>query len=319
MKNLKFWKTVAEKIESDVPTILWITADASKSSPGKPGFKLAVTKDFDIFGTCGGGALETKIIEESKKILYSELPSPNIRVFHHDKLKSHEQSGLICGGKQVLLQLSLTSDNLETIKKIITAIEEQNFTSYEVSVKGINYLGIEIPDKKLCFEFENGNNWRFKEVCGIFDTLYIFGGGHVSLALSQIMSLLEFNIVVFESRPKISTLKNNVYAKIIIIENSDEIEQHIEEGDSSYVAIMSHDLTFDKEALCIVLKKNVRYIGMIGSKKKIRSVYKELEKEGVHKEVLKKVCAPIGLKINDITAEEIAVSIAGQIIAHKNN
>ncbi len=319
MKDLRFWKQVAEKIDSDVPTLLWITVDASKSSPGRPGFKLAVAKDFDIFGTCGGGALETKIIEESKKILYSDLPSPNLRVFYHDKLKSHEQSGLICGGKQTLVLLSLTSDNLKTIQKIISAIEEHNYASYEISPNGIAYLGIDILDKKLTFEFEDADNWLFKEICGVFDTLYIFGGGHVSLALSQIMSLLEFNIVVFEIRPKISTLKNNTFAKIILVENAEDIRDHIEEGDSSYVAIMSHDLTLDKQALSTVLRKNVKYIGMMGSKKKIKSVYEQLEKEGIAKKELKKVCAPIGLRINNVTAEEIAVGIAGQIIAHKNN
>ncbi len=318
MKDLKFWKQVAEKIESDVPTLLWITVEASKSSPGKPGFKMAVAKDFDIFGTCGGGALETKIIEESKKILYSDLPSPTLRVFYHDKLKTHEQSGLICGGKQTIVLLSLTSDNHETIQKIISAIEEHNYASYEINKEGIEYLGIDIFDKIISFEFEDEENWRYKEICGIFNTLYIFGGGHVALALSQIMRLLEFNIVVFETRPKISTLKSNNFAEIIIVEKADEITEHIEESESSYVAIMSHDLTLDKEALFAVIRKNVKYIGMMGSKKKIRSVYKQLENEGISKEELKKVCAPIGLRINDFTAEEIAVGIAGQIIAHKN-
>jgi xanthine dehydrogenase accessory factor len=132
------------------------------------------------------------------------------------------------------------------------------------------------------------------------------------------MKSLGFHVIVFDHRQDVYTLEQNKFADEIIICRYEEIGNKIIESDRSYLIIVTPLHAGDKDTLKSVINKNVKYIGMMGSKRKIKTIFDALTEEGIDKELLKKVHTPIGLEIEAETPEEIAISIAAEIIKLKN-
>jgi len=148
--------------------------------------------------------------------------------------------------------------------------------------------------------------------------VYIIGGGHVGLALSRILSTLDFYVVVIDDRPDIDTLKKNSFADEIICKSYLEVDKLIPEGDSVYIVIMTAGHKADRLVLEKLINKSVKYLGMMGSRGTVDEIFSSLQKKGISKELFRKVRAPIGIQINSHTPEEIAVSICAELIKIKN-
>ena len=132
------------------------------------------------------------------------------------------------------------------------------------------------------------------------------------------MKTLGFYVVVFDHREDVFTMKQNEYADEIIITKYEDIGNRIIESERSYIIIVTPMHAGDKDTLKSVIHKNVKYIGMMGSKRKIKSIFDALLKEGIDNELFKKVHTPIGIEIEAETPEEIAISIGAEIIKVKN-
>ena len=150
------------------------------------------------------------------------------------------------------------------------------------------------------------------------DTLYVFGGGHVGLALSKIFSNLNFKTVLFDNRSELNTFNENRFANEKHIVDYRSVADLVPEGFNVYVVIVTFAHKSDEQVLEQMLPKNVKYLGAMGSDKKIKTIFDHLTEKGYTKEQLSKVHAPIGLPINSETPAEIAISIAAEIIAVKN-
>jgi len=149
--------------------------------------------------------------------------------------------------------------------------------------------------------------------------LFIVGGGHCALALSELMSKLDFHISLFDDRADLNTLaKNEFVHEKRIIESYEKIGDFIPPGKNDYVVVMTLGYRFDEIVIRKLFDRNFKYFGVLGSKAKMKTLLKNLEKEGFDKEKLNKIRTPVGLPINSRTPEEIAVSIAAEIIAFKN-
>lgn len=145
--------------------------------------------------------------------------------------------------------------------------------------------------------------------------LVIIGAGHVGKALSDIASLLDFNIIVVDDRAEWANIERFPKASdILVSENISEILEEMVIGQDSYVVIATRGHEYDKDALGLVIKKKAKYIGMIGSRNKVKSVFDQLQEEGYSKEELKDVYSPIGLDLGGETPEEIAISILAEIM-----
>ena len=129
------------------------------------------------------------------------------------------------------------------------------------------------------------------------DTLYIIGGGHVSLALSQLMSLLEWRIVVFDDRPEVSTMKANHWADSKIVTPFSEVARLIPPGDKSWAIIMTPSHRADEIVLRSWLRLQLRYLGMMASRHKAAEILSHLRAEGIAEEQLQRVYTPVGLPI----------------------
>ena len=144
--------------------------------------------------------------------------------------------------------------------------------------------------------------------------VFIFGGGHISLFVSKISAMAGFQVAVIDDRAEFASTERFPEAQRVIAEKFSQVFPQLQVNRSSYLVIVTRGHAGDQEVLEWALTTEARYIGMIGSKKKIRTVYQNLEAQGTAREKLQRVHAPIGLEIGALTPEEIAVSIVGQMI-----
>jgi xanthine dehydrogenase accessory factor len=145
-------------------------------------------------------------------------------------------------------------------------------------------------------------------------TLYIFGGGHISLPLARMGKLLGFKIAVIDDRTEFANADRFPEADTILAEDFSRAFLKIKIDKSSYIVIVTHNHQYDDMVLEWAVGTKAKYIGMIGSKTKTKAVFAHLMTKGIAKEKLARVHAPIGLEINAQTPEEIAVSILAEII-----
>jgi xanthine dehydrogenase accessory factor len=145
-------------------------------------------------------------------------------------------------------------------------------------------------------------------------TIYIFGAGHISQQLSPLAKRVYFKVVVIDDREMFANRERFPEADEVIVSEFEECFDRFSIDESSYIVIVTRGHLYDGFVLEQAVKTNARYIGMIGSKRKIRTLYQNLMEKGIPKETLNRVHAPIGIDINSETPEEIAVSIVAELI-----
>jgi len=315
MKQKEFLSFISKELKSNRKIALLIVADSSNSSPGRQGFKMAVNEDAESIGTIGGGIMENDMIEFALGLLFSEKHT-EIKRLYHSNSPTQEKSGLICGGRQTIIFKFLSNFDLKTVENIINNLDEMIPGVLSVDAKNFSYKS-QKDISKIEF-FDDGIKWKYNEQIGISETVYIVGGGHIGLAVSRVMKNLGFYVVVFDHREDVFTIEQNDYADEIIICKYEEVGDKVREGDRSYVVIATPMHAGDSSALNSVIDKDLRYIGLMGSKRKIKTIFDTLTELGADKNKFSKVHTPIGLEIQAETPEEIAISIAAEIIKVKH-
>jgi xanthine dehydrogenase accessory factor len=125
-------------------------------------------------------------------------------------------------------------------------------------------------------------------------------------------------VKIFDNRENINTLKENTFAHEKQIVDYKEVGVLVPDGFNVYVVIVTFSHKSDQMVLWQMLGKKIKYLGMMGSEMKVKTIFEKLREESVPQEQLDRVFAPIGLAINSASPEEVAVSIAAQIISVKN-
>lgn len=319
MKDLSTWKFVLNCIQNDNCSILMIVVESEGFSPGKPGFKMIVAENGKLSGSIGGGTMEYNMVEKARAMLSKKDTVPLLQTQVHDEESEIDKSDMICGGKQIILFFPLQNKQASTIEEIIHTIEGNKSGKIVFSQVGLSLVSGSKGNKDKIFKQADEYEWSYEENIGTRNTAYIIGGGHVGLAVSRILSILGFYVVVIDDRSDVSTLKDNIYADEKVTLPFDKIQDYISDGDNSYVIIMTPSHNADEIALKKVVHKKLAYIGMMGSAKKVKEIFDKLKEAGITEEELKKVHAPIGFPIKSNTPEEIAISIAAEIIQVKNS
>jgi xanthine dehydrogenase accessory factor len=132
------------------------------------------------------------------------------------------------------------------------------------------------------------------------------------------MKDLGFYVIVYDDREGIATMNNNIFANEKKIISYDKIGNEITESEKEYVTIMTFGHIADELVLKQLIRKKIKYLGMMGSASKVNQIYMNLLKAGYTKDDINNVHSPIGVSINSKTPEEIAISIAAEIIKIKN-
>jgi len=320
MKDKNVWQFICDSLRQDIPIALLIVVESDGSTPGRVGFKMAVAEDGTLLGTIGGGAIEHRFVNKAQTKLKNHDFFALCQRQIHNQQATTDRSGMICGGMQtVALYLCQPNKDLITVKRLLQAIENQEQGILQISPSGI---ALTVPQKNAVnyqFKFKTEKEWLYEENIGLINTAYIIGGGHIGLALSRILAMLDFYIVVLDERAEINTFQNNTDANEKRIIAFHQIEQHIPDSEQNYVFIMTPNHRADEIVLRQLLAKKLGYLGMMGSASKVNEIIQHLQKDGISSEQLQCLHAPIGLSIKSHTPAEIAISIAAEIISIKNS
>jgi xanthine dehydrogenase accessory factor len=154
----------------------------------------------------------------------------------------------------------------------------------------------------------------FVEPIVAIPTLYLFGGGHVSLQIAKIATMVGFKTVVIDDRPAFANKERFPMADATLVEDLTTVFERLNIDDQSYIVAVTRGHQHDEPVVEQAIRTSARYIGMIGSKRKITRMWKKLIERGADRDRLAQVHAPIGLEIGADTPEEIAVSIVAQLI-----
>jgi xanthine dehydrogenase accessory factor len=318
MKSKTFWKFILEQLTTGEHVMLLTVVDHVKGSPGKIGFKLAFTSDKITNGTIGGGIMEYGMIEQYSERLKTKEKICEIRYLVHAPNATHgELSGLSCAGSQTNCAMSLSSKDIPVITAIYNATMNNTASKLALTEKGIVYSeGKNFQQKK--FQSSSATEWIYEENIGPEFTVFIVGGGHVGNALSRIMETLDFYVIIYDERNNLPMLQANSFVDKKIIAPYSELGSHIVSPEKTFVSIVTSNVVSDTIALRQLLSLHLLYIGIMGVEAKIARIKSSLNE--TERELLKNqiIFAPIGMEIGSATAEEIAVSIAAELIKVKN-
>jgi len=321
MRNIKTWKLIDKSLEGEVPVMLLYVLESKGSSPGRQGFFMAVNTIGEMQGSIGGGIMEHKFVEMAKEQLQAlnyGLRATSIKKQVHDKSAAKNQSGMICSGEQTILLYKIKAGDKITIQNIISSLEQNKNGTLILSPAGISFDNA-VPAKNFDYTFESEDNWRYTERTGLKEQLFIIGGGHCALAFSRLMRSMDFYIRVYDERNDLKTMvENDAAHEKHFISDYTQLKELIPSGDNNYVVIMTFGYRSDDIALRSLIGKDFRYTGLLGSQHKIEKLFEEYRKEGISGEWLQRIHSPVGLAIKSQTPEEIAVSIAAEIIQVKN-
>ncbi len=310
------------------------------SAPRTAGARMILKNDNSIIGTVGGGYLEALVIKDGKEVLKTG------RAIQKDyKLSSKDKGGIdmVCGGDVSVLVEYVDADlvmNLDIYKEIINCVdkgdkaflikqfknESKDMHRYlfnygeilsdhnDMSIVDIEKIIKGSHPRDLRVVMEENNIIIIEPICNC-GIVYIFGAGHVSQKLAELTSRIDFKTIVIDDRIEFANKDRFPLAdEIKVIEDFDTCFDNLDIDDDSYIVIVTRGHSHDYTVLRESLKTDARYIGMIGSKKKRKNTYRALEADGFSIKDFERVYNPIGVEINAETPEEIAISIAAELI-----
>lgn len=308
------------------------------STPREKGVSFLIYPDGRTVGTIGGGCAEAEV----KKAALIALDQGEVQNCHVDLSGDiAADEGMVCGGIMDVVVEPIS--DLEPFR-LMEAYQQKNEKVYScLIVKGAEpflgkravydaqglYLGGAkvldslkpdwLTDEPMLVRLD-GNDPTISQ---IFiqpvtppNTLLVLGAGHIAQALVRMATQLDFEITVVDDRPDFAN--QALFPNVNVICNSfEKVLSEYPITSSTYVVIVTRGHRYDAECLRKVVTSPAYYIGMIGSRRRTRLLFNQLEEEGYSREDLDKVKTPIGLDIGGETPGEIAISILAEIICHR--
>ncbi len=267
------------------------------STPQAAGATLLVREDLTTLGTLGGGCVEAEVVKRAWRTLSNGVGEVMQFVLDHDY---GWDDGLICGGSMQVACMPITA--ILDLQPYTAALQEAH-TRHSAA----------FPMRVMA----EGQSREYRITLEVPPRLIIAGAGHVSQALARLASGLDFEITIIDDRadyaapdrfpPGVKLITRDIAAAL----RAQPLDLE------SYVVIVTRGHQHDYQALEAVVESAAGYIGMIGSRRKIRMIYDDLRERGVAADKLERVHSPVGLMINAVTVPEIAVSIAAQLVEHR--
>ena len=352
MDSLELLTSINAELQAGRPVCRAVIVDSQGSSPRGKGACMAVLQTGGIRGTIGGGALEAEVSQRAMNAL--ETGWHEVLAYEMTG-GEQAQAGMICGGRvSVMIDPLLPNDpHARNVYAAAEALARRGgrgglITTYRpgaggearilrlLVVEGGQPVGSNRLFKALAPELEEsfdslcgggsvGNALHFKEkspgeyqLCEIIQakpTVILMGAGHVSQALAALLPGLGFEVVAVDDRPEFANQERFPMARTLVVEGFESAMDGLDSGPHVYVVIMTRGHSHDQKVLAQALDRDLAYLGMIGSRKKTTTIYNNLISQGFSSEAMERVHSPIGLDIGAQTPEEIAVSIAGELIS----
>lgn len=306
MVELPLWQAVADALGQGQACALLAVAGHRGSSPGKTGALMAVTAQGPLAGTIGGGRIESVLMTQVMAELQADRFTPSWLTRRH-RPEADDSSGMICGGEQTVVTAMLQPEHLADIRSLLAALTEGRRCGWQISARGWKLDGGVTESGWLA-----DADWCYRHVSGPRVTVYLVGGGHVSLALSALLRGLDFRVVVLEERGQVSSFLQNTQAHQKRVCGYEELGAEIPDGEAVFAAIMTHSHERDFVALRALAGKRLGYLGVLGSRSKVRQLLENCPAPPF-------LHAPMGVPICSHSPEEIAVSVAAEMVGVRNS
>ena len=325
----EFFRTLVHALEAGQPAELVTVAAAAGSTPRGAGALLAVFPDGTIAGTIGGGNVEYECQSRAGRLLEQGGDA-----LEHFRFIQGDAAGLdmACGGDVTVQFQYLPGGDQQAIavlRDLIEAAGGSQNTWFLRRIEGERVVDMGTADRNgsrgLCAPpaeiapllaegtvFRDG--WLSIPAVRAGRT-YLFGGGHVSQALVPVLASVGFRPVVYDDRPEFASPALFPQAEETLCGDFARLTEQVTVTPEDYVVIMTRGHRADYEVLTQVLRSGAKYLGCIGSKRKLALCRERLLENGFTDAEYSRLHAPIGLAIGAQTPEEIAVSVAAEMIA----
>ena len=326
---MSFESDLARLLRSGERLVLATIISRSGSAPRRPGARLAVTRDLTVLGSVGGGLAEAETLACTGAV----RESGRGRVLRFEMQGDLPGSDMICGGSVDVLVENLRPDQAPLFERADHCRGTGGFGVWTVNLRDpanpvrvfhADPAGLSSPvlEQTRCNAAavirENGLEVYVEPLLhdGI---LLLCGGGHVSLATAALSPSLGFELEVADDRPEFASASRFPQARRVhVLPAFEGLAEACAIGPEHYVVIVTRGHQFDRQVLLQILRTPARYIGMIGSRKKRDAVYAMLRQEGLGDADFKRVHCPVGLDIGAETPGELAVAIAGELVAARH-
>ncbi|NJO44117.1 MAG: XdhC family protein [Cyanobacteria bacterium CRU_2_1] len=305
--SIAFYQHLAQVLEQKLPVVVATVTHIKGSVPREVGAKMIVCADGQTMGTIGGGAGEAKVIDYALAVL---LTGENQWVEIDLSGAPHRETQGICGGiMRVWLERWSGEDAIDLTRQILALLQSGQSATLVIPFDAQTPSFLLNPSLPIPSD-------AFVETLQPPPTLLIVGAGHVGEQLAKVAHLIGFQIAIQDDRIDWANPHRYPQACQIFAEPIAASIPQLATHTQLYAALVTRGYQYDLEALKWLLNREIscHYIGMIGSEKRVRQVYQAIEQTGISRNKLSLIYAPIGLDIGALTPEEIAVSIAAELI-----
>ena len=283
------------EVDAGRRAVLCVIVATRGSTPQGAGAMLAVAEDGRIAGTVGGGCVEADI--RARALQMPPGDPGEMATFALDQDLGLDD-GQICGGSlDVAIQVFKDSNQARALREAAEAVRAGRAAVVAVRVQtrdGVVEYRVRIEEPPR---------------------LVIAGGGHIGRVLADLMHPLGFHVTVVDDREEFANPERFPLPVNPVVGDIEDTLTRWPVDPNTYIVIVTRGHIHDERALSAVLDSPARYIGMIGSRRKIETIYEDLRRIGAAEERLEQVHSPIGLDIHAVTPEEIAVSIAAELVS----
>jgi xanthine dehydrogenase accessory factor len=337
-------KDLQDAIRDRRPVAYTALVETRGSTPQKPGATMLVFPDGSQTGTLGGGCVEAEVKRRALRLL--ESGRPEILTFQLDDDYGWDD-GLICGGRMKMLvdpirpgddveYYHALAERLQTGRGVTEAVVlDQPATDGRaaadrwlfdeagtvVAQRNLGPLPVELlsnlrPLSQRPRPYVNSGISYLPQLSRV--RLVIVGGGHVGRKVAELAHDADFDIWVVDDRESYCNPERFPSAQKLFAGPIETSLRALELDENAFCIIVTRGHHHDEQALFAVVNTSASFIGMIGSRRKIRLIFDDLLREGISPDALRRVHAPLGLDIGSQTVPEIAVSIVAELIAHRN-
>lgn len=336
-------RQLADDLDADRPVAYCRLVETRGSTPQKAGAMMLVYADGSQAGTLGGGCVEAEVKRRALAVLHGG--KPEVAKFQLDSDYGWDD-GLICGGR---MQILIDPIHDESAKRYFTqlaeSIDEGSGVTEAIVFDGeasgltapasylfdandqlVSTLYVDQPEPLIKDNLRPlASRPRPYASHGVAYLpsdercrLLIVGGGHVGQAVAALAVDLHFDVWVVDDRADVISEERFPRAQRRIAGTIEETLANIEITSNTYCLIVTRGHNHDEEALYHLADRGARYVGMIGSRRKIKMIFEDLLDKGISEDALERVYAPLGIDIGSQTVPEIAVSICAELVSHRN-
>jgi xanthine dehydrogenase accessory factor len=272
-----------------------LVVGARGSTPQSAGAMMLVDEDAGTWGTIGGGCVEAEVRRRAIALLHDRGSGLMCFKLDHDY---GWDDGLICGGTLELAVAPLPDSDM--LDAVISDIANRRETSLAFRIRtddGPAEYRLHLPPR---------------------DRLLVAGAGHVGQAVARLAMPLEFDVAIYDDRadllermapPGVTTVAGDIADQLAAAAIDDR----------TYCLVVTRGHRHDEQALHAVVGRGAAYVGMIGSRRKVKLIFDDLRARGIDDAALADVHAPVGLDIGAVTVEEIALAIVAQLVEHRRS